>query len=297
MPRKARVPLHPMQEKFADVYAVPLLADKSVSPPDEVAQPHRHDYYYCLLLKEGTMELEVDFRPVHLGRQMLFLLYPGQIHRVVTTGPARGWYLAFAPALLAAPLRDLLEQRLADPLLLPLTAPAAELLLTLLRQIHLLQGDEQQLFRLPIVQALVQAVGYQVVAAATASEQQVLGQHSARQLELTRAFRQLLRQPAAARPRPADYAAALHVSVRYLNDTVRAVTGFSLTHHLQQELVREAQRLLVQPGLPVSEVAYRLHFDDPKYFSRLFRRVVGTSPGAFRQRGGLAGSPASIVPQ
>ena len=295
MPKEVRVPLHPMQEKFADVYAVPLLADKPVSPPDEVARPHRHDYYYCLLLEEGMMELEVDFRPVHLGCQMLFLLYPGQVHRVVTSGPARGWYLAFAPALLDAPLRDLLEQCPAN-LLLPLTAPAAGHLRALLRQLHALQADTALLFRQPIVQALVQAVGYQVVAAAFAGEHHALGRHSVRQLELARAFRQLLRQPTDTRPRPTDYAAALHVSVRYLNDTVRAVTGFSLTHHLQQELMREAQRLLAQPGSSVSGVAYRLHFDDPKYFSRLFRRVIGTSPSAFRQRG-TASAPAAAGSQ
>ena len=79
-------------------------------------------------------------------------------------------------------------------------------------------------------------------------------------------------------------AATLCVSASYLNDTIRAVTGFSVTYHLQQTVMREAQRLLAAPKLLVNEVAYQLHFEDAKYFNRLFRQVVGTSPGAFRKQ-------------
>ncbi|RZK32266.1 MAG: helix-turn-helix domain-containing protein [Hymenobacter sp.] len=62
------------------------------------------------------------------------------------------------------------------------------------------------------------------------------------------------------------------------------MTGFSVTYHLQQAVMREAQRLLVTPELSVNEIAYQLQFDDAKYFNRLFRQVVGTSPGAFRKQ-------------
>jgi AraC family transcriptional activator of pobA len=284
MSRESRIPVHGMKEKFSDVYLAPLGAEKTREPAYEVSQAHRHDYYYCVLLEQGSLALEVDFQPVQLTDQSLFLSYPGQLHRIVSARLERGWYLAFAPTLLDEPLRDLLEQCLSEVVLLPLTPAQFASFCPLLHHAHSIYTEPNQLFRQPILQSLVRALLYQVAATYLAGEKLALGTHSARQLELTKAVKQLLRQPAAALRRPADLAATLCVSASYLNDTIRAVTGFSVTYHLQQAVMREAQRLLVTPELSVNEVAYQLHFDDAKYFNRLFRKVVGTSPGAFRKQ-------------
>ena len=284
MSSESRIPVHGMKEKFSDIYLAPLGAEKTGRPAYEVSQAHRHDYYYCVLLEQGSLALEVDFQPVHLTDQSFFLSYPGQLHRVVSAQLERGWYLAFGPTLLDEPLRDLLEQCLSEVVLLPLSPAQVASFCGLLHQAYPVYQDANQLFRQPIMQALVRAFVYQVAAAYVSGEKLTLGTHSARQIELTKAFKQLLRQPATALRRPAEVAATLCVSASYLNDTIRAVTGFSVTYHLQQVVMREAQRLLVAPALSVNEVAYQLQFDDAKYFNRLFRKVVGTSPGAFRKQ-------------
>lgn len=188
-----------MQEKFAECYLAPLEAEKTGRPAYGVSQAHRHDYYYCVLPEQGQLALEVDFQPVQVTNQSLFLSYPGQLHRIFSARLERGWYVAFAPTLLNEPLRDLLKQYLQ--------------------------------------------------ASATPT-----------------------RYP---RRRPAEVAATLCVSASSLNDTIRAVTGFSVTYHLQQTMMQEAQRLLAAPKLPVNEVAYQLQFEDANYFNHLFRQVVG----------------------
>ena len=284
MSREAPIPVHGMKEKFSDVYLAPLGAEKTGPPAYEVSQAHRHDYYYCVLLEQGCAAFEVDFQPVQLTDQSLFLSYPGQLHRIVSARLERGWYLAFAPTLLDEPLRDILEQCLSEVVLLPLAPAQSARFCTLLQQAYPIYAEPNQLFRQSILQSLVRAFLYQVAAAYLVGEKLALGTHSARQLALTKAVKQLLRQPATARRRPAELAATLCVSASYLNDTIRAVTGFSVTYHLQQAVMREAQRLLVTPELSVNEVAYQLQFDDTKYFNRLFRKVVGTSPGAFRKQ-------------
>jgi AraC-like DNA-binding protein len=43
-----------------------------------------------------------------------------------------------------------------------------------------------------------------------------------------------------------------------------------------------AKKLLVNPNLSVSEIAYRVGFQSLTQFNRLFRRTVGESPTAFR---------------
>ncbi len=48
--------------------------------------------------------------------------------------------------------------------------------------------------------------------------------------------------------------------------------------------IEMSKMLLSYSGLSVAEIACRAGFDDPLYFSRLFRRHVGTSPSEYRKK-------------
>lgn len=52
---------------------------------------------------------------------------------------------------------------------------------------------------------------------------------------------------------------------------------------IQQRLILEAERKLIYTVDPVSMVAYELGFSDPAYFTRLFKRKTGATPGAYRK--------------
>jgi AraC family transcriptional activator of pobA len=80
------------------------------------------------------------------------------------------------------------------------------------------------------------------------------------------------------------YAAALGVTANHLNDTLRRETGQPAGELIRQRRLLEAKRLLLHSDLSVSEVGYRLGFDDPSYFSRFFRRYARASPADFRAK-------------
>lgn len=84
----------------------------------------------------------------------------------------------------------------------------------------------------------------------------------------------------------AEMAARLHVTQNYLNDTVRKVSGRSAGAYIRELLTTEASALLRQTGLSVSEIAYRLGFNDPSYFARFYRRQTGMSPRAVKEGAG-----------
>ena len=94
----------------------------------------------------------------------------------------------------------------------------------------------------------------------------------------------MLRRNFKSMKRPSEFAANMNIMVSYLNDTVRSVTGFPVTYYIQQELMREAQRLLYHSDLAIKEIADTLGFDDAQYFNRLFSKVIGVPPGAFRKK-------------
>lgn len=80
----------------------------------------------------------------------------------------------------------------------------------------------------------------------------------------------------------AGYARELGVTPNHLNRAVRSETGRSAGEWIENARLSLARTLLHDPSIPISEVSYRLGFEDPAYFSRFFRKLVGMSPTDFR---------------
>ncbi len=56
-------------------------------------------------------------------------------------------------------------------------------------------------------------------------------------------------------------------------------TAFDMAQH---RLILEARRRLIYVPASVASIAYELGFQDPAYFSRVFKRHTGMTPKQFR---------------
>ncbi|TXF87648.1 helix-turn-helix domain-containing protein [Neolewinella aurantiaca] len=83
----------------------------------------------------------------------------------------------------------------------------------------------------------------------------------------------------------AYFAERLHLSPNYFGDLIKKETGILAQEHLQQKLIRIAKERLHDPEKSISEVAYGLGFKYPQHFTRLFKKVVGMTPGDYRKVG------------
>ncbi len=91
-----------------------------------------------------------------------------------------------------------------------------------------------------------------------------------------------LERQIATMPSPASLAKALRVSTDHLSATLRTVTSHSAGVLITERTALEAKRLLIHSRLTISEAAFALGFESASYFSRFFRKHVGTTPGEFR---------------
>ena len=80
-------------------------------------------------------------------------------------------------------------------------------------------------------------------------------------------------------------ASQLHLSPKYLSDLLKEETGKTALELIHLFVISEAKNMLVAGGRSVSEIAYRLGFENPPYFSRLFKKEVGMSPKEFENHG------------
>jgi AraC-like DNA-binding protein len=74
----------------------------------------------------------------------------------------------------------------------------------------------------------------------------------------------------------------LNLSSRYLSDLLKQETGKTALELIHLHLISEAKNLLKEGQMNITEISAWLGFDNPTYFSRLFKKEVGTSPNKFR---------------
>ncbi|WP_211461020.1 helix-turn-helix domain-containing protein [Collimonas silvisoli] len=77
-------------------------------------------------------------------------------------------------------------------------------------------------------------------------------------------------------------AAQLRVTESRLNRLCVRLTGKSAFDMMQHRLMLEARRKLTYVPSAVASIAYELGFQDPAYFSRVFKRHTGLTPKQFR---------------
>lgn len=80
-----------------------------------------------------------------------------------------------------------------------------------------------------------------------------------------------------------DVARQLNISYATFRHTFKKYTGLSPAQYFINLRLHRAKELLRSTQVPIKEISYRLHFENPEYFSTLFRKRTGVSPSAFRK--------------
>ncbi len=78
------------------------------------------------------------------------------------------------------------------------------------------------------------------------------------------------------------YTSAFNISESQLNDICNRHFNCGLKKILQNRLMQEARKLLLSSELSVSEIAYKLNFEDNSYFNKVFKNKIGLTPKRFR---------------
>ncbi|MDE7332551.1 MAG: AraC family transcriptional regulator [Lachnospiraceae bacterium] len=80
-----------------------------------------------------------------------------------------------------------------------------------------------------------------------------------------------------------QYAASMHRSTTWLIRSFKQYTGMTPMQFIISIRLASAQRLLSTTDCNVTEVASIVGYDNPLYFSRLFKKQTGMSPSAYRK--------------
>ncbi len=79
-----------------------------------------------------------------------------------------------------------------------------------------------------------------------------------------------------------DITEEFNYSSSYLFNLFKKRTGYSPLHFFNLKKTQKACEILDHTDMSIKEISYKLGFQDPLYFSRLFKKYMGVSPRTYR---------------
>lgn len=80
----------------------------------------------------------------------------------------------------------------------------------------------------------------------------------------------------------ADIGKAVYLSSTYVSLLFKQETGQTVGEYLTQVRVDNAKKLLRDPQYKFYDICYAIGYTDPSYFTKLFKKVTGVTPSAYR---------------
>lgn len=110
------------------------------------------------------------------------------------------------------------------------------------------------------------------------------GQHKSRRdlAELIERLRHAVEAPIVEPTAVKELSESAHFCDAHFRRLFKEQVGYSPHQYFSMLRMNKAARLLLETALPVKDVAYACGYEDPKYFSRMFRQVEGMTPLEYR---------------
>lgn len=250
-----------------------------------VRRPHRHDYHELIWIREGRGEHLIDGRPLEVEAGTVTVIGRGQVHQFRHAEALRGGVVRFREEALHGGAQRILPARLLSgaggrEIRVPGDAGGAlDAVLSMLASESRRPPDS---YAADIVRHLLSALLLWLERWHDAARAERPGDDA--DLQLHRRFSERLEGDFAIHHDARHYAESLRVPGPALARALTRRTGRTTKELVLDRVMLEATRLLRYTDLTVGEIAHRVGFRDPLYFSRAFRRHIGDPPQEYRAR-------------
>jgi AraC family transcriptional activator of pobA len=256
---------------------------------DWTIREHLHrDLYQVLSVRRGPVEARIDGARHVLRGPMLAVVPPGTVHGFAFEADTDGLVATFSQALAreVAAASPGLAEFLDRPCALALRRTALATTDThALGAMMLRESGRSAPGREAALGGLLAAFLTNALRLTHGAEAPAVGT-GPRARELVARFRQAIDQRYREHVGIGEYARTLGCSETALRKACQRVAGQAPVELVHLRLLLEAQRQLRYTGMSVTQIAYRLGYDDPAYFSRFFSKRMRVSPRAFRREDG-----------
>ena len=272
------------QRKYGSELLIDLIRLESLAKYIRQTPRHCLTYYDITFIQDGNGKFAIEGQDFMVEANHLYFTAPGQVREWKVSEIPHGMVLIFEEEFLCSFFSDPLfvknlsffRNQQAIPQL-SLDAGQGEYFTNLLLQIEQEIADNRETH-------LLRALLYQSLAWLNNVYRSTYQLPEKSQIPKVARFFQLVDQHCCSEHTVMFYASELCITSGYLNDLVKKETGMSAKQYIINRLMTESKKILQQGELSVSEIAWKLGFDDSSYFIRLFRNEAGISPLVFRKQ-------------
>ncbi|QMW00390.1 AraC family transcriptional regulator [Spirosoma foliorum] len=247
---------------------------------DKYEPTRRLSYYYFLFILEGSAQYAVDMEKVDLSKHELLFALPHQIQQLPVNVHGKDYYklgfdeecLSRLPKQYPFLLNPLNQQKISFS---PAAASRLQAIFELLLGLLTTSDTEPEL-----ILAHLNSLMTEINLAYFASDRKPSDDKLAKYI----GFKVFVENNLTDHPTIKDIAEKLALNTDSLYHLVKHYSGRSPKEFITNRLILEARRRLYYgERSSVKELAFELGFNDPDYFSRLFKKETGKTVAEFFQ--------------
>jgi len=249
---------------------------------DMVQDLHRHDFFFILALAKAKGSHEIDFTPYTVDERSIFMLRPGQVHKLTLLAGSEGYLMEFDMSFYHRGERGtnhVLRKAGNTNFCKPDDGAFQKLYAittAIFEEFQNRKQGYQEVIKANLDIFFIEFVRQREHSATSATK------NSRYEHERLEEFMELLETHAASHKQVSDYADMLNLSVYQLNTVTRNTLGKTPSELINEYIILESKRYLLATADQVNQIAYRLGYEDPSYFIRFFKKHTGYSPDVFR---------------
>lgn len=254
------------------------------------ANSEAYSSYIKVVLLTTGFELQVDLKHYSVKQPSLFFISPNQYMEIKNAGIEEGYLIFYNRDFYCIQIHD--EEVACDGLLfnnvpnipaVTLDENDAPFFTSVFRQMtdefSLEDVSREEMIRTYLKQIFIKA--------ARLWKKQNLNkelEQSNNDLEFFRKFTMLIEEHYKQKHNVSEYAALLYMAPKTITHKFKRLNLPQPNDVIKNRIVLEAKRLLAHTSLTSKEIAYRLGYEDPAYFSRIFAQKTGETPSGFREK-------------
>lgn len=245
-----------------------VINDKNV----EVPFSHRHYFYAIYWIHEGNGMHIIDFEEYEMRPDRVFFIKPEQVHFMQIEGSLKYSALQFTEDFMI-PINSKVEKEI--PVYIDIDKNEKSRIEILFNQIQ-----KESVSRLPNSTVIIRS---EINTLLLDLERMAMPISNFSILpDLLCKYREMIDKNFIKERQVQFYATQLGVCPNYMNVLTRKFLGKSALEPINERTVLEIKRMLLRSDFTISEIAYRLGFNELSYFSRFFRLKTGMTPQKFR---------------
>lgn len=245
--------------------------------------PHTHVFEELIIGMEGILEHFIDHKTTTLPAPLVSFVTKGKVHRAIprlAKGKCNMWVLRFQSEFIAETTFQLYSFYHDHATLKMQKGKCFDRMVVIC---ELISGEMQEATPdLSVVRHLLSALFSMI----ESERKKGLPIEKISGMAQQSTFQQFLRilEEYYHRAEGVDfYAEKLFMSARNLNKICQEVMGKSVSELVETRKLIEAKNLLTHTGKSISEIGFDLGYKEKAYFTNVFKKRTGQTPGEFRR--------------